>query len=102
MQSSADGVGRHGDSLKDVTVNLPTIKLAVRSYDRTAPLLEGGVTHPAFNFQRRQLPGGHRVMGHGEGLIDGDEFDVSEICFMTYLIAIDRGFPVTAVPVFPR
>ena len=30
------------------------------------------------------------------------EFDAAELSFSSYLIAIDQGLPVHAVPIFPR
>jgi 4,5-dihydroxyphthalate decarboxylase len=38
---------------------------------------------------------------HGR-MLHGKEFDIAEFSMSSYLMAIDRGLPITGVPVFPR
>jgi 4,5-dihydroxyphthalate decarboxylase len=81
------------------------ISIALERYDRHFPFFDGtvkprdgvslkvyqvGQSHPARDGEDR----------HGR-MLKG-EFDVSEFSMSTYLMAIDRGLPITGVPVFPR
>jgi 4,5-dihydroxyphthalate decarboxylase len=80
---------------------MPAIKLtlALGSYDRHAPLLEGCVRHPAVDIQYIELD---PQQGRHERFLRQFEFDVAELSLSSYLIAIDQGLPVHAVPIFPR
>jgi 4,5-dihydroxyphthalate decarboxylase len=75
------------------------ITLALGSYDRHGPLLEGCVQHPRFNVQYVELD---PQQGRHERFLQNFEFDAAELSLSSYLIAIDRGLPVHAVPIFPR
>lgn len=74
----------------------PTITVAVSTYDRHAPLFDGTVTHPDFDFQFSSS-GSFRH----ERFLES-EWEVAEFSLSSYLIARDRGVPIQAVPVFPR
>lgn len=83
----------------------PRVSLAVNSYDRHGPLLEGLCDHSAFEFQVLEVgqsqPGRHGTSRH-ERFLPHFEFDACELSFSSYLVAVDQGLPVRAVPVFPR
>ena len=75
------------------------ITLALGSYDRHGPLLEGCIQHPQFEVQYVELD---PQQGRHERFLQDFEFDAAELSLSSYLIAIDRGMPVHAVPIFPR
>jgi 4,5-dihydroxyphthalate decarboxylase len=75
------------------------ITLALGSYDRHAPLLEGVVRHPDLDVQYIELD---PQQGRHERFLRGFEFDAAELSLSSYLIAMDQGLPVHAVPIFPR
>ena len=75
------------------------ITLALGSYDRHAPLLEGCIQHPQFDGQYVELD---PQQGRHERFLQNFEFDAAELSLSSYLIAVDRGMPVHAVPIFPR
>lgn len=75
------------------------ISLALGSYDRHAPLLEGVDPHSDFEIQYLELD---PQQGRHERFLKHFEFDAAELSFSSYLIAIDQGLPVHAVPIFPR
>lgn len=73
--------------------------LALGSYDRHAPLLEGCVAHPDVDLKYIELD---PQQGRHERFLRDFEFDAAELSLSSYLIAIDQGLPVHAVPIFPR
>ena len=75
------------------------ITLALGSYDRHAPLFEGGIHHPDVDIEYIELD---PQQGRHERFLRHFEFDAAELSFSSYLIAIDQGLPVHAVPIFPR
>jgi 4,5-dihydroxyphthalate decarboxylase len=75
------------------------ITLALGSYDRHAPLLEGCIQHPEFDVDYIELD---PQQGRHERFLQHFEFDAAELSFSSYCIAIDQGMPVHAVPIFPR
>jgi 4,5-dihydroxyphthalate decarboxylase len=77
----------------------PTITLALGSYDRHSPLLEGRVQHPDLGIQYIELD---PQQGRHERFLQNFEFDAAELSLSSYLIAFDQGLPVQAVPIFPR
>jgi 4,5-dihydroxyphthalate decarboxylase len=77
----------------------PQIALALGSYDRHAPLLEGAVQHPVIEVKYIELD---PQQGRHERFLQDFEFSAAELSFSSYLIAIDQGLPVHAVPIFPR
>ena len=83
----------------------PRITLAVNSYDRHGPLIEGCIEHPTFNFEVLEVgqsqPGRHGT-GRHERFLPGLEFDACELSFSSYLVAVDQGLPVGGIAVFPR
>ena len=82
------------------------LSIALERYDRHFPFFDGTVKPPAGVrlevFQVGQSgplrDGGDR---HGR-MLHGKEFDIAEFSMSSYLMAIDRGMPITGVPVFPR
>jgi len=79
----------------------PRITVAIGSYDRHAPLLEGAVTDPAFDFAFLEAEQGGAA-GRHERFLQNWAWDAAELSFSSYLVAVDQGLPVHAVPVFPR
>lgn len=75
------------------------ITLALGSYDRHAPLLEGSIQHPDVDVEYIELD---PQQGRHERFLQRFEFDAAELSLSSYLIAVDRGLPVHAVPIFPR
>lgn len=75
------------------------ITLALGSYDRHAPLLEGCIRHPDIEVAYIELD---PQQGRHERFLQHFEFDAAELSLSSYLIAVDQGLPVHAVPVFPR
>ena len=75
------------------------ITLALGSYDRHAPLLEGRFQHPDVDIEYIELD---PQQGRHERFLQDFEFDAAELSLSSYLIAIDQGLPVHAVPIFPR
>jgi 4,5-dihydroxyphthalate decarboxylase len=76
-----------------------TITLALGSYDRHAPLLEGRIDHADVKINYIELD---PQQGRHERFLQDFEFDAAELSLSSYLIAIDHGLPVHAVPIFPR
>lgn len=77
----------------------PKITLALGSYDRHGPLLERLASHPVFDFEFLELD---PRQGRHERFLRDFEFDACELSFSSYVVAVDQGVPVHAVPVFPR
>ncbi len=77
----------------------PHIKLALGSYDRHGPLLEGALAHPGFEFEFLELD---PRQGRHERFLRDFEFDACELSFSSYVVAVDQGARIHAVPVFPR
>lgn len=75
------------------------ITLALGSYDRHAPLLEGCIRHPDIDITYIELD---PQQGRHERFLQHFEFDAAELSLSSYLIAVDQGLPVHAVPIFPR
>jgi 4,5-dihydroxyphthalate decarboxylase len=75
------------------------ISLALGSYDRHAPLLEGCIRHPDIDVTYIELD---PQQGRHERFLQHFEFDAAELSLSSYLIAVDQGLPVHAVPIFPR
>jgi len=83
----------------------PRVTLAVNSYDRHGPMIEGAARHATFDFEVLEVgqsqPGRHGI-GRHERFLPHFEFDACELSLSSYLVAADQGLPVRAVPVFPR
>ena len=82
------------------------LTLAIERYDRYLPFYDGTVKAPPGYDLRVLQVGATTPLRDGKGrnrrmLIDG-EFDVCEFGLSAYLMARDRGLPITAIPVFPR
>lgn len=82
------------------------LTLALDRYDRHVPLFLGDVPGPAgLRYQALEVgmvpPRRHGIDRHGRMLRDL-EFDAAEVSLASYIIARQRGAPLTAIPVFPR
>ena len=81
------------------------LTIALERYDRHFPFFDGtvkppkGVTLTALQVGQSS-PARDGKNRHGR-MLDG-EFDIAEFSMSTYLMAIDRNLPITAIPVFPR
>ena len=75
------------------------ITLALGSYDRHGPLLEGCIQHPDVDIEYIECD---PQQGRHERFLQHFEFDAAELSFSSYCIAIDQGMAVHAVPIFPR
>jgi 4,5-dihydroxyphthalate decarboxylase len=75
------------------------ITLALGSYDRHGPLLEGCIEHPDLEIDYIECD---PQQGRHERFLQHFEFEAAELSFSSYCIAIDQGMPVHAVPIFPR
>jgi 4,5-dihydroxyphthalate decarboxylase len=77
----------------------PRIKLALGSYDRHGPLLERAIEHPLFDFEFLEVD---PRQGRHKRFLQQFEFDACELSFSSFVVAMDQGVPVHAVPIFPR
>jgi len=55
--------------------------------------------HPIFDFDFLEVD---PRQGRHERFLQEFEFDACELSFSSYVVAVDQGIPVNAVPVFPR
>ncbi|MGH6767925.1 MAG: ABC transporter substrate-binding protein [Xanthobacteraceae bacterium] len=81
------------------------LTIALERYDRHFPFFDGTVKPPnGLTLDVRQVgqsaAARDGIDRHGR-MLKG-EFDVAEFSMSTYLMAIDRKVPITAVPIFPR
>jgi 4,5-dihydroxyphthalate decarboxylase len=77
------------------------ITVAIETYDRHAPLLEGAVKAAGVDLQFLQVEQSGTSGRHEEFLQHG-QWDAAELSFSSYLVAVDQGLPIHAVPIFPR
>jgi 4,5-dihydroxyphthalate decarboxylase len=59
------------------------------------------VTHPGFDFEFIEA-GQAGPVGRHERFLHEWAWDAAELSFSSYLVAVDQGLPVAAVPIFPR
>jgi 4,5-dihydroxyphthalate decarboxylase len=78
-----------------------SITVAIETYDRHAPLLEGAVQASGLDLQFLQVEQSGTSGRHEEFLQHG-QWDAAELSFSSYLVAVDQGLPIHAVPIFPR
>src|SRR5215203_5688457 len=78
-----------------------SITVAIETYDRHAPLLEGAVKSSDVNLQFLQVEQSGDAGRHEQFLQHG-QWDAAELSFSSYLVAVDQGLPIHAVPIFPR
>lgn len=81
------------------------ISVALSLYDRHIPFFDGTVRPPP-GLELEALQVGQSTplrdgVDRHERMLAG-EFDAAELSFSSYLMARDRGIPVTAIPIFPR
>ncbi|HTI88734.1 MAG TPA: 4,5-dihydroxyphthalate decarboxylase [Alphaproteobacteria bacterium] len=83
-----------------------TLTIALERYDRHMPFFDGTVEVPAGLALKALQVGQTAEYRDGgdrhERMIHDRAFDVAEFSLSTYLMAKNRGVPLTAVPVFPR
>ena len=83
-----------------------TLTIALERYDRHMPFFDGTVKVPAGLSLKALQVGQTGPLRDGndrhERMIHERAFDVAEFSMSTYLMARNRGLPLTAVPVFPR
>ncbi len=72
----------------------PMMTLAMQRFDRSAPLLDRLVRMD--NVMAMEVPG----TAGWKGIVDG-VFDAVEMPIGGYMLRLDQGVPVTAIPVFP-
>jgi 4,5-dihydroxyphthalate decarboxylase len=81
------------------------LTIALELYDRHLPFFLGTV-QPPDGIKLRPLevgmapPRRHGVERHARFL--KGEFDIAEHSLASYIVGVDRGLPITAIPVFPR
>ena len=86
---------------------MATIKLtmALSHYDRHIPLFDGTIQPEGIELTVLQVgqsaPLKHGFNRHGRMLRE-QAFDVCELSLSSYLMAKSRGWPFTAIPIFPR
>jgi len=81
------------------------LAMALEHYDRHVPFFDGSVRPEEIElnaFHVGQVVPSRRGANRHERMIRDLEFDAAEVSLSSYLIARDRGFPLTAIPVFPR
>ena len=81
------------------------LTLALSHYDRFLPLYDGTVEVEGYDIEVRHVgqsqPGRYGNHRH-ERMLHDAEFDVCEMSLSSYLMGFERGYPFTAIPVFPR
>lgn len=84
------------------------LSIALNRYDRHVPFFNGTVTPPdGFTFRALEVgestPGRDGANRHGR-MMNGLEFDICEMSFSSFIIAVARNpdLPLVGVPVFPR
>lgn len=82
------------------------LTLALDRYDRHVPLFLGATKAPeGLAYEALEVgmapPRRHGIDRHGR-MLRGLEFDAAEVSLASYIIARQRGVPLTAIPVFPR
>ncbi len=81
------------------------LTLALEHYDRHVPFFDGTVKPEEIEltaFHVGQVIPSRRGANRHERMIKDLEFDAAEVSLSSYLMARDRGLPLTAIPVFPR
>lgn len=83
-----------------------TLTVALDRYDRHFPFFDGTIKAPP-GVRLEVLQVGQTVVlrdgeDRHERMIHDGEFDVCEFSLSSYLMAKNRGVPITAIPVFPR
>ena len=81
------------------------LTIALERYDRHFPFFDGTVKPPKGIELKIMQVGQSSAARDGidrHGRMLKGEFDVAEFSMSTYLMAIDRGLPITGVPIFPR
>src|SRR5215475_5897288 len=81
------------------------LTIALERYDRHVPFFDGTVKpRDGVSLKVFQVGQSHPARDGGDrhGRLLKGEFDAAEFSMSTYLMAIDRGLPITGVPVFPR
>ena len=82
------------------------LSIALERYDRHMPFFDGTVRPPAgVRLEVFQVGQSGPLRDGGDRhrrMLYGNEFDIAEFSMSSYLMAIDRGLPITGVPVFPR
>lgn len=81
------------------------LTLALAHYDRHVPFFDGTVVPDGLNLTALQV-GQSNTLRNGKNrhqrMLQDGEFDACEVSLSSYLMARARGWPFTAVPVFPR
>ncbi len=85
---------------------MTTYTMALERYDRHVPFFTGAVMPPD-GIEITPLEVGidhtHRDgRDRHERMLRNNEFDICELSFSSYIMAVDRGADLTATPVFPR
>ena len=75
------------------------LSLALEHYDRTLPLLEGKVKAEGIDLEVVHVG---NADGRDNRFLDEYPWEVCEISVAPYLMAIDRGEPITGIPIFHR
>ncbi len=82
------------------------ISIAFDRYDRHFPFFDGTVkAPPGLRYKALQVGQSDHLRdgtGRHERMIHEKAFDIAEFSMSTYLMAINRGLPLTGVPIFPR
>ena len=85
---------------------MTTYTMALERYDRHVPFFTDAIAPPE-GIEIKPLEVGidhtHRNgRDRHERMLRNNEFDICELSFSSYIMAIDRGANLTATPVFPR
>lgn len=81
------------------------ITIALEQYDRHVPFFLGTVRQPdgvSLRALEVGMTSSHRHGSNRHARFLKGEFDVAEHSLATYIVGVERGLPLTAVPVFPR
>ncbi len=78
-------------------MNKLKLSIACDMYDHIQPLIDGSVSPKDIDLNIVTVVGGDRH----DKMIKG-EFDLAEFSLGSYLVAVGKGKPLSAIPVFPR
>ena len=76
----------------------PRFRTALATRPHTAPLKDGTIRPPTFEFDFEEVP---VIVKAFRRMVTSLDFDICELAMTTYLCARAHGRPFTAIPVFP-
>lgn len=82
------------------------LSVSLERYDRFFPFYDGTIQCPdglhLTVYQTGQSSNLRDGKGRHERMLHDEEYDIAEFSFSTFLMARERGLPITGIPIFPR